>query len=121
MRATKQAESFPRGPDWTLCGQPNTLYVISEMKGLSEFPMEFLFCREHISPRAPFAWKYLPSHPKKAKAGHSGGNISSITHLGLANMLMWQAIKEKRDDYSNIDRYRNIINVILLCVMHDNK
>ena len=30
------------------------------------------------------------------KAGHSGGNISSIMHLGLANMLMWQAIKEER-------------------------
>ena len=55
------------------------------------------------------------------KAGHSGGNISSIMHLGLANMLMWQAIKEERDGYSNIGRYRNIINVMLLCVMHGNK
>ena len=56
-----------------------------------------------------------------SKAGHSGGNISSIMHLGLANMLMWQAIKEERDGYSNIGRYRNIINVMLLCVMHGNK
>lgn len=56
-----------------------------------------------------------------SKAGHSGGNISSIMHLGLANMLMWQAIKEERDGYSNIGRYCNIINVMLLCVMHDNK
>ena len=56
-----------------------------------------------------------------SKAGHSGGNISSSMHLGLANMLMWQAIKEERDGYSNIGRYRNIINVILLCVMHGNK
>ena len=55
------------------------------------------------------------------KASHSGGNISSIMHLGLANMLMWQAIKEERDGYSNIGRYRNIINVMLLCVMHGNK
>ena len=55
------------------------------------------------------------------KAGHSGSNISSIMHLGLANMLMWQAIKEDRDGYSNIGRYRNIINVMLLCVMHGNK
>ena len=55
------------------------------------------------------------------KAGHSGGNISSIMHLGLANMLMWQAIKEERDGYSNIGRYRNIINVMLLCVMYGNK
>ena len=30
-----------------------------------------------------------------SKAGHSGGNISSIMHLGLANMLMWQVIKER--------------------------
>ena len=56
-----------------------------------------------------------------SKAGHSGGNISSIMHLGLANMLIWQAIKEERDGYSNIGRYRNIINVMLLCVMHGNK
>ena len=56
-----------------------------------------------------------------SKAGHSVGNISSIMHLGLANMLMWQAIKEERDGYSNIGRYRNIINVMLLCVMHGNK
>ena len=56
-----------------------------------------------------------------SKVGHSGGNISSIMHLGLAKMLMWQAIKEERDGYSNIGRYRNIINVMLLCVMHDNK
>ena len=56
-----------------------------------------------------------------SKAGHSGSNISSIMHLGLANMLMWQAIKEERDGYSNIGRYRNIINVMLLCVMHGNK
>ena len=56
-----------------------------------------------------------------SKAGHSGGNISSIMHLGLANMLVWQAIKEERDGYSNIGRYRNIINVMLLCVMHGNK
>ena len=41
-------------------------------------------------------------------------------HLGLANMLMWQTIKEERDGYSNIGRYRNIINVMLLCVMHGN-
>ena len=51
----------------------------------------------------------------------SGGNISSIMHLGLANMLMWQEIKEERDGYSNIGRYRNIINMVLLCVMHGNK
>ena len=56
-----------------------------------------------------------------SKAGHSGGNISSILHLGLANMLMWQAINEERDGYSNIGRYHNIINVMLLCVMHGNK
>ena len=56
-----------------------------------------------------------------SKAGHSGSNISSIMHLGLANMLMWQAIKEERDGYSNIGRYRNIINMVLLCVMHGNK
>ena len=56
-----------------------------------------------------------------SKAGHSGGNVSSIMHLGFANMLMWQAIKEERDGYSNIGRYRNIINVMLLCVMHGNK
>ena len=64
-------------------------------------------------------WK----HKKRliSKAGHSGGNISSIMHLGLANMLMWQAIKEERDGYSNIGRYCNIINVMLLCVMHGNK
>ena len=55
------------------------------------------------------------------KASLSGGNISSIMHLGLANMLMWQAIKEERDGYSNIGRYRNIINMMLLCVMHGNK
>lgn len=55
------------------------------------------------------------------KAGHSGGNISSIIYLRLANMLMWQAIKEERDGYSNIDRYHNIINVMLLCVMHGNE
>ena len=57
----------------------------------------------------------------KCLAGHSGDNISSIMHLRLANMLMWQAIKEERDGYSNIRRYRNIINVMLLCVMHGNK
>ena len=56
-----------------------------------------------------------------SKAGHSGSNISSIMHLGLANMLMWQEIKEDIDGYSNIGRYRNIINVMLLCVMHGNK
>ena len=55
------------------------------------------------------------------KASHSGGNISSIMHLGLANMLMWKAIKEERDGHSNIGRYYNIINVMLLCVMHGNK
>ena len=55
------------------------------------------------------------------KASHSGRNIGSMMHLGLANMLMWQAIKEERDGYSNIGRYRNIINVMLLCVMHGNK
>ena len=55
------------------------------------------------------------------QASHSGDNISSIMSLGLANMLMWQAIKKERDGYSNIGKYRNIINVILLCVMHDNK
>ena len=56
-----------------------------------------------------------PSIFTTSKAGHSGSNISSIMHLGLANMLMWQAIKEERDGYSNI------INVMLLCVMHGNK
>ena len=56
-----------------------------------------------------------------SKAGHSGSNISSIMHLGLANMLIWQAIKEERDGYSNIGRYRNIINMVLLCVIHGNK
>ena len=62
-----------------------------------------------------------PSIFTTSKAGHSGSNISSIMHLGLANMLIWQAIKEERDGYSNIGRYRNIINVMLLCVMHGNK
>ena len=51
----------------------------------------------------------------------SGGNITSIMYLGLANMLMWQKIKEEREDSSNIGRYHNIINVMLLCVMHGNK
>ena len=32
------------------------------------------------------------------KAGHSGGNVvvSGIMHTGIANMLMWQRIKEER-------------------------
>ena len=55
------------------------------------------------------------------KASHSGGNISIIMHLGLANMLMWQAIKEERDGYSNIGRYCIMLNAMLLCVMHGNK
>ena len=48
-----------------------------------------------------------------AKAGHSGGNITSIMYLGLANMLMWQTIKEEREGSSNMGRYRNTINVML--------
>ena len=59
--------------------------------------------------------------PDFHKAGHSGGNITSIMYLGLANMLMWQTIKEEREYSSNIGRYHNIINVMLLCVMHDNR
>ena len=47
-----------------------------------------------------------------------GSNLSSIMYLGLANMLMWQTIKEEREGSSNIGRYHNIINVMLLCVMH---
>ena len=42
-----------------------------------------------------------------------GSNLSSIMYLGLANMLMWKAIKEERDGYSNIDRYCNIINRVI--------
>ena len=42
-------------------------------------------------------------------------------YLGLANMLMWKAIKEEGDGHSNIGGYSNIIKVMLLCVMHDNK
>ena len=32
------------------------------------------------------------------KAGHSGGNVvlAGIMHTGIANMLMWQRIKEER-------------------------
>ena len=56
-----------------------------------------------------------------SKAGDSGSNISSIMRLGLVNVLMWQAIKEEIDGYCNIGRYRNIIYVMLLCVMHGNK
>ena len=48
------------------------------------------------------------------QAGHSGGNITSIMFLGLANMLMWQTIKEERVGSSNIGRYRNTINIMLL-------
>ena len=58
----------------------------------------------------PFALSKVVSR----KAGHSEGNISSIMHLGLANMLMWQAIKEEKDN--NIDRYHNIINVSCIAI-----
>ena len=52
-------------------------------------------------------------HDTSYEAGHSGGNISGIMHLELANMLMWQTIKEGREASSNIGRYRNTINVML--------
>ena len=39
---------------------------------------------------------------ENSKTGHSGSNISIIMHLELANMLMWQAIKEEKDGYNNI-------------------
>ena len=29
------------------------------------------------------------------KAGHNGGILASIMHTGIANMLMWQIIKEE--------------------------
>ena len=35
-------------------------------------------------------------HASKLKACHSGGNITGIMNLGLANMLTWQIIKEER-------------------------
>ena len=30
------------------------------------------------------------------KAGHNGGILAGIMHTGIANMLMWQIIKEER-------------------------
>ena len=30
------------------------------------------------------------------KAGHNGGILAGIMHTGIANMLMWQRIKEER-------------------------
>ena len=30
------------------------------------------------------------------KAGHNGGVLAGIMHTGIANMLMWQRIKEER-------------------------
>ena len=30
------------------------------------------------------------------KAGHNGGILVGIMHTGIANMLMWQRIKEER-------------------------
>ena len=30
------------------------------------------------------------------KAGHHGGILAGIMHTGIANMLMWQRIKEER-------------------------
>ena len=30
------------------------------------------------------------------KACHNGGILASIMHTGIANMLMWQRIKEER-------------------------
>ena len=29
------------------------------------------------------------------KAGHNGGILAGIMHTGIANMLMWQRIKEE--------------------------
>ena len=30
------------------------------------------------------------------KSGHNGGTLAGIMHTGIANMLMWQRIKEER-------------------------
>ena len=30
------------------------------------------------------------------KASHNGGTLAGIMHTGIANMLMWQRIKEER-------------------------
>ena len=30
------------------------------------------------------------------KAGHNGGILAGIMHMGIANMLMWQRIKEEK-------------------------
>ena len=110
---------FPHGVEWwdrrrekeSLAG---ILFPHMERK---KFGDERASCRygerciiSHLACRARYSLKSLkhtcPTHVHISrctkllhamiKAGHNGGILAGIMHTGIANMLMWQRIKEER-------------------------
>ncbi|KAE8816616.1 hypothetical protein D1007_05961 [Hordeum vulgare] len=67
---------------------------------ISEFRTEEISWPKFVSvPHPTWTGTWLIS---SLQAGHSGGIIASNIVLRLANMMMWQVIKEEREGYSNI-------------------
>ena len=52
------------------------------------------------------------------KAGHNGGILAGIMHTGIANMLMWQRIKEERG--VRVTSVHACIGKHIFCVKNDN-